>query len=116
MDSGWIKLFLEKIPIKKLYARLKMYCKENISIQLRKGKSTMPDPLTGFIHDINKDGTKSEPFCPQCWYNKRDRIPLHKTSTYNVYRCNVCERFKRPANYVEPRNEYTDNFDKWLNG
>ena len=109
--TGIIKGLVSFIPIKKWYGSIRLYSKENFRfiIQFRRGKSTGPDLVTGFIWETDKKGIKYGPFCPECWYKNKNRIPLIPTATYNVYQCNGCSKLKRPENFVEPNTNYNIN-------
>jgi hypothetical protein len=100
-----LELLIKRLPFSKWYNKIKLYCRENVDIrcQLRRGKRTEPDPITGLIWETLRNGTKNGPYCPECWYQRKSRILLIPTSSYNVYRCNSHNSYVRPANYKEPK-------------
>lgn len=108
---GLLKPLLDKLPFKKWYGQINLYCKENIkiSIQFRRGKRAEADPITGFIIETDKKGIKHGPYCPTCWYKSKERIPLVQKSTTNIYFCNVCNVNKFPVNYRQPYNNNNDS-------
>lgn len=102
---------LSRLPIDKWIQKGKIKVKENVNIELGLNARTKADELSGFIYEYNEDGNKKGPYCPQCWYDSRDKVPLINTPTPDIYICNKCNKYKRPANYVEPKNEDSD----WIN-
>jgi len=98
------------IPFDKYFKRIRRFIKENVTIEIGVSKRMKLDQTDGFIYEYYNKERKKGPFCPECWYNEHDRIPLSKTPTPNVYYCNKCKKYKRSAYYKEPVDEDLNNF------